>query len=401
MYDIVEGIHKALKIESTWAFVLVVALGSAMVGGFFAWIIDAGYKNSAEYKAEHPPKQQAVTVTTSSPVPQTVTVPNTSIQRVQKKISKPTARTANPIVSGKQDQPPSLSDSVGTPVNLGELPRQCLHPVPFSFRETTVPGRVDAHYAIVITIPNDAGFEDRAQFQLFFGGNNRVGIDKMADGDGNDLLGQIGSQGGIATIRLGHAVPKGVSVLVTAFSGLFPIKDVLCIDQLATPVPPQPPVEQHGTGNGAVGGSITQGPCSNLQVGGVGNQQTTNCTIDTPPRTISLKVLSNSPASSISFKIWVDRDFPNAKFVVICDRPCKAIDGNIDWEGRPPNGAMLPQVQIGTVPGIPETGKVAAFVVDHPEVMGSDVSLMGVVKSSDGEPIRIVGVKPLTITPPR
>jgi hypothetical protein len=61
MYDIVEGIHKALRIESTWAFVLVVALGSGLVGGFFAWVIDVGYRNSAEYKAEHPPKQQAVT----------------------------------------------------------------------------------------------------------------------------------------------------------------------------------------------------------------------------------------------------------------------------------------------------------------------------------------------------
>ncbi len=61
MYDIVEGLHKALRIEATWAFVLVVAFGSAIVGGIFAWIIDTGYKNSAEYKAERLPKQQTVT----------------------------------------------------------------------------------------------------------------------------------------------------------------------------------------------------------------------------------------------------------------------------------------------------------------------------------------------------
>src|ERR1035438_9535515 len=65
MYDIVEGLHKALRIESTWAFVLIVALGSALVGGFFAWITETGYKNSAEYKAEHPSTEQAVTLARS------------------------------------------------------------------------------------------------------------------------------------------------------------------------------------------------------------------------------------------------------------------------------------------------------------------------------------------------
>ena len=59
MWDIVEGLHKALRIESTWAFVLVVA-GGWLIGGGIAWIIDAGYKNSSEYKTEHPdPKFQA------------------------------------------------------------------------------------------------------------------------------------------------------------------------------------------------------------------------------------------------------------------------------------------------------------------------------------------------------
>jgi hypothetical protein len=54
MYDIVEGLHRALRVESTWAFVLVIAVGAAFVGGFFAWVIDTGYKNSKEYKEENP-----------------------------------------------------------------------------------------------------------------------------------------------------------------------------------------------------------------------------------------------------------------------------------------------------------------------------------------------------------
>jgi hypothetical protein len=41
-------------------------------------------------------------------------------------------------------------------------------------------------------------------------------------------------------------------------------------------------IDQHGTGNGAVGGNITTGPCSNVLVGGNGNQASVNC--DTPRR---------------------------------------------------------------------------------------------------------------------
>lgn len=82
MYDIVEGLHKALRIESTWAFVLVVALFFSIVGGLFAWIIDTGYKNSAEYKAEHLPKKP--TVTSNDSASQDVTVQGASIQGTQK-----------------------------------------------------------------------------------------------------------------------------------------------------------------------------------------------------------------------------------------------------------------------------------------------------------------------------
>jgi hypothetical protein len=63
MWEIIGAIHKALKIESTWGFVAVIALIGALLGGAAAWIIDVGYKNSAEYKAEHPPKQQAAAET--------------------------------------------------------------------------------------------------------------------------------------------------------------------------------------------------------------------------------------------------------------------------------------------------------------------------------------------------
>jgi hypothetical protein len=44
-----------------------------------------------------------------------------------------------------------------------------------------------------------------------------------------------------------------------------------------TPQPPSVKVDQHGNGNGAVGGNITTAPCSNVQIGGNNNQATVNC----------------------------------------------------------------------------------------------------------------------------
>jgi hypothetical protein len=88
MFETVEKIHRALGIESTWAFVLIIAFGAALifgtVGGAIAWIVDAGYKHSSEYKADHPdPKQQTATATNNS-APQSVAVPqSTSIQGAQ------------------------------------------------------------------------------------------------------------------------------------------------------------------------------------------------------------------------------------------------------------------------------------------------------------------------------
>jgi hypothetical protein len=47
-------------------------------------------------------------------------------------------------------------------------------------------------------------------------------------------------------------------------------------------------IEQHGESSGAVGGSITTGPCSNTQVGGKSNQGSVNCGITESPDTSHL-----------------------------------------------------------------------------------------------------------------
>jgi hypothetical protein len=46
MFEIVKAIHEALHTQSTWAFVLIVALIFGSISGGLAWIVDQGYKNT-------------------------------------------------------------------------------------------------------------------------------------------------------------------------------------------------------------------------------------------------------------------------------------------------------------------------------------------------------------------
>ena len=63
MFEIVKAIREALGIESTWAFVSVIAIGAALLAGLLAggtaWIVDKGYKKSL---ANHPVMQQSGSV---------------------------------------------------------------------------------------------------------------------------------------------------------------------------------------------------------------------------------------------------------------------------------------------------------------------------------------------------
>jgi hypothetical protein len=83
MWEAVEKIHRALGIESTWAFVLIIAFGAALVfglvGGAIAWIVDVDYKHSPEYKADHPdPKSKTVPPAVSNSASQSATVQSAS-----------------------------------------------------------------------------------------------------------------------------------------------------------------------------------------------------------------------------------------------------------------------------------------------------------------------------------
>jgi hypothetical protein len=75
VFDIVEKIYRALGIHQTWLFVLVVALVcgclATLGGGAVAWVVARAYKNSAEYRAEHPdqkPQPGSHSDTPSAPI---------------------------------------------------------------------------------------------------------------------------------------------------------------------------------------------------------------------------------------------------------------------------------------------------------------------------------------------
>jgi len=103
--------------------------------------------------------------------------------------------------------------------------------------------------------------------------------------------------------------------------------------------------------------------------------------------------LSSSTRPQVSVKISVDKMFVDAKFAVVCDRPCKAVGGEIIL---PPEGGIA----IPTWGTIPEHPEIAAFVVSQPNPMPSSVGYRAYVESADGLPVKILAVKPLTIGQP-
>lgn len=142
MWETIGAIHKALRIESTWAFVLLMALGAALIAaivvGAGAWVIDAGYKNSPEYKAEHPPKRQTVTVSNSAS--QSVAVQGSSMQGVQGATLTPDVAQKK-ATSAKAKKPARLKQNVEVAIP---------QPIP-----PPLPGMVTCGDGTFVLTPND------------------------------------------------------------------------------------------------------------------------------------------------------------------------------------------------------------------------------------------------------
>jgi len=89
-------------------------------------------------------------------------------------------------------------------------------------------------------------------------------------------------------------------------------------------------------------------------------------------------------------RISIDRTFRDAKFAVICDRPCRAVQGQV----MAPHYGGITQTDWATIPGHPE---IAAFVVNAPNPMRSDFGYSACVESEDDNPVRVLDVKALII----
>ena len=145
-----------------------------------------------------------------------------------------------------------------------------------------------------------------------------------------------------------------------------------------------------GDRNTQAAGAVTAGPCSNIQVGGSNNQASTTC--DAVPPTVRWLLIATPQVTEnthphVSAKIWLDRPYMDAKFAVVCDRPCDAVgNGNVGGYN---------QVTYGKVPNHPD---IAAFVINGPNPFPANTDYLLTVQSQDNNPVNIIAVKTLTIT---
>jgi hypothetical protein len=120
-----------------------------------------------------------------------------------------------------------------------------------------------------------------------------------------------------------------------------------------TPQPPSVKVDQHGQGNGAIGGSVTLAPCSVLQNGGNNNKADVNC--GPQPVEIKYAVLDVVPPQDKPFKyekqvtVMVNAAYTPVSLGVVCNAEIEAVDARME-------GASI---RINERKGIDDTKKVA------------------------------------------
>ena len=98
MFEMVKAIHEALHIESTWAFVVVIAAAFALMSGSVAWVVDQGYKNSVR-EGSHPNLSARLQVVWRFRMP-----PNTQRIRGPQKFGRRSHESAKSLISAFPSQ---------------------------------------------------------------------------------------------------------------------------------------------------------------------------------------------------------------------------------------------------------------------------------------------------------
>jgi hypothetical protein len=97
-----------------------------------------------------------------------------------------------------------------------------------------------------------------------------------------------------------------------------------------SPSKPSPGQRQSSGHDNPQTGPITQGPCSNVQVGGINNQAITNCGPPEPTISWSTKdeLRDDKKITWVSIKVDYPLNLP--AFVATCDRPCKSLGAAVE-----------------------------------------------------------------------
>lgn len=125
---------------------------------------------------------------------------------------------------------PVINQSGTMAVRQPSAPAPCIHPIR-NFRVNEIPAFSGANYVVKITIPAIKEIATGSSFQFYFG-NNYVLLQGLTNSGGKTLLNtSVGTGGGVGSIVLGQAIPKGDALVVTASSTFLPVR-VTCIDKL-------------------------------------------------------------------------------------------------------------------------------------------------------------------------
>jgi hypothetical protein len=112
MFEIVKTLHEVFRVESTWAFVLIIGMAFGSIAGFFAWITDRSYKNSKKEQAQQHEmlktimRPNAVTEAKAQPVSDTPTQARSQTLTDQQK-TQITQKIIDRYLKGHKN-PPSL-----------------------------------------------------------------------------------------------------------------------------------------------------------------------------------------------------------------------------------------------------------------------------------------------------
>ena len=158
-----------------------------------------------------------------------------------------------------------------------------------------------------------------------------------------------------------HSIPSGRT------SAPSPSVPIVKTPKPTKPISPGPKakIEQHGAASGAVGGSITTGPCSNVQVGGSQNQASTDCAPPAPKVSVT-SVVPSQVADDYQLRVTLktDRELSGLSFKLAFNSTIE--NGDVSMS----NSGLIEEVtDIKTEQGSLYPNNVFTFSISNPTTL--------------------------------